>query len=231
MNSLGSTRLVYTMSIIAVGFHSWVMQDHPLLLWLDNHKLFIKELLQLDGQHDYSGSCALCCTPNPCYICKDCFVRPLYCVNCMLVSHAHNPLHRIKVWDLSLYIRFSNGLGFYRNGMVTSSSQSHSRSLVYTFSWNTSLVINVTIHNHASTTCLWWLTILVFTASPLTSATMRLLWVTCNNFSEWLGSPQWHMLLELLLYFVTSTMMVATDIFMPTYFWGYFQSRTETWHV
>ena len=138
----------------------------------------------------------LCCAPNSCYECKDCFARPLYCVNCMLVSHAHNPLHRIKVWDSSLYIRFSNGLSFYRNGMVTSLSWSYSGSLIYIFSWGTSPVINVTTHNHASTIHLWWLRVLVFTVSLLTSATVRSLWVMCNSFSEWLDFLQQYTLLE-----------------------------------
>ena len=29
----------------------------------------------------------------------------------------------------------------------------------------------------------------------------------------------------------TSTVMITTDTFMPTYPWGYFQSGTETWHI
>ena len=38
-------------------------------------------------------------------------------------------------------------------------------------------------------------------------------------------------LLDITLLFVTSTVMVTTDTFVPTYSWGFFQSRMETQHI
>ena len=62
----------------------------------------------------------------------------------------------------------------------------------------------------------------------------------CQYFTKWLikmlGNPSTFSLDPITLWagdrqHVTSTVTITTDTFMPTYPWGFFQSRTETRHV
>ncbi|KAJ7710868.1 hypothetical protein B0H17DRAFT_1324341 [Mycena rosella] len=41
------------------------------------------------------------------YRCEDCFKSPLYCKQCIVLAHEHNPFHRIQIWQGKFFSRIS----------------------------------------------------------------------------------------------------------------------------
>ncbi|KAF7980678.1 hypothetical protein HWV62_37111 [Athelia sp. TMB] len=74
--------------------------DTPLLNWIPDVDIFLKEILRMEGRGDYAAQeeCPFCTEDRgPAeYRCEDCFGNELYCKGCILLLHSRNPLHRIK---------------------------------------------------------------------------------------------------------------------------------------
>ncbi|KAG1884343.1 hypothetical protein F4604DRAFT_1878735 [Suillus subluteus] len=79
--------------------------DHPLLSWMDDRDMFLLEFLRHKGRGDYGGAsvCWHCCLNVPQFRCIDCFGAELYCKDCIVSSHAQNPVHRIQEWTNSCF--------------------------------------------------------------------------------------------------------------------------------
>ncbi|KAF8132456.1 hypothetical protein EV363DRAFT_1163307 [Boletus edulis] len=88
---------------------SYLLQDHPLLTWLDDRELFLQELIRLEGRGDQGldGECGACKSATACYRCSDCFGGVMYCKWCIIQQHAASPLHRVKEWNGQYFKRTS----------------------------------------------------------------------------------------------------------------------------
>lgn len=76
------------------------LQDTPLLNWIPDVDVFLKEFLRLEGRGDFAqqDTCLFCSEDAAAeYRCQDCFGGAMYCKKCTLLLHSRNPLHRIKV--------------------------------------------------------------------------------------------------------------------------------------
>ncbi|KAF8120414.1 hypothetical protein EV363DRAFT_1190282 [Boletus edulis] len=54
-------------------------------------------MLRSEGREH--ASCSMCFQAEPCYRCKDCLGRALYCSGCILATHSLHPLHAIQMWN------------------------------------------------------------------------------------------------------------------------------------
>ncbi|KAG1867715.1 hypothetical protein F4604DRAFT_1881617 [Suillus subluteus] len=52
-------------------------------------------------------SCLECNRPSPEYRCLDCLGSELYCLACILLTHAHHPLHQLEKWNGNYFERMS----------------------------------------------------------------------------------------------------------------------------
>lgn len=80
-------------------------------------------LIYLDGRRRYADSaCSQCNASGPTIHCHDCHSGQLSCKSCIVVSHMHNPTHRVKCWNgtffehttlkaLGLRIRVGHAIG------------------------------------------------------------------------------------------------------------------------
>ncbi|KAG2036108.1 hypothetical protein BDR03DRAFT_934595 [Suillus americanus] len=80
--------------------------DHPLLSWMDDWDMFLLEFLWHKGRGDYGGAsvCWNCCLNVPQFWCINCFGAELYCKDCIVSSHAQNPVHHIQEWTNSCFM-------------------------------------------------------------------------------------------------------------------------------
>ncbi|KIL56864.1 hypothetical protein M378DRAFT_188510 [Amanita muscaria Koide BX008] len=69
--------------------------------------VFLQELNRLEGRGDHKDrpSCRQCLTQEPSYRCRDCITGHLLCQTCIVTYHAHNPFHRLEVWNGSFFER------------------------------------------------------------------------------------------------------------------------------
>ncbi|KAF7982026.1 hypothetical protein HWV62_30278 [Athelia sp. TMB] len=83
--------------------------DTPLLNWIPDIDVFLKEILRLEGRGDYAQdkTCNFCTIEAPEYRCEDCFGGKLYCKKCILLLHSRNPLHHIEKWNTMFFERTS----------------------------------------------------------------------------------------------------------------------------
>ncbi|KAF7974583.1 hypothetical protein HWV62_11966, partial [Athelia sp. TMB] len=84
--------------------------DTPLLNWIPDIDLFLKEILRLEGRGDYIDQkiCPFCPDDTLAeYRCRDCFSGELYCHRCTMLLHSRNPLHRIQKWNGMFFERVS----------------------------------------------------------------------------------------------------------------------------
>ncbi|KAJ8584343.1 hypothetical protein M405DRAFT_866304 [Rhizopogon salebrosus TDB-379] len=83
--------------------------DHPLLLWIHDRDLFLLEFLRHEGRGDHASAttCWKCHLDLPRFRCTDCLGTELYCQNCIVASHAENPVHRIQEWTDSFFVAVS----------------------------------------------------------------------------------------------------------------------------
>ncbi|KAG2078357.1 hypothetical protein BDR04DRAFT_1124244 [Suillus decipiens] len=63
---------------------------------------FLDETLRLEGCGNTGDSC-FCGLAAPVFRCQDCFGMRMLCNQCVLHSHASNPLHRIDMWSNSYF--------------------------------------------------------------------------------------------------------------------------------
>ncbi|KAG2095918.1 uncharacterized protein F5147DRAFT_584330 [Suillus discolor] len=59
-------------------------------------------MLRLEG-HGNAGDSCFCGLAAPVFRCRDCFGMRMLCNQCVLHSHASNPLHRIDMWSNSYF--------------------------------------------------------------------------------------------------------------------------------
>ncbi|KAF7970355.1 hypothetical protein HWV62_24332 [Athelia sp. TMB] len=84
--------------------------DTPLLNWIPDVDIFLKEILRLEGRGNYAQQdiCGFCEEDMPAeYRCRDCLRGELYCQRCTLLLHSRNPLHRIQKWNGMFFERTS----------------------------------------------------------------------------------------------------------------------------
>ncbi|KAJ6454059.1 hypothetical protein C8R47DRAFT_1181216 [Mycena vitilis] len=77
-------------------------KDISLSNWIPKRDIFLSELMRLEGWGDADGNrCPECLAPNPEVRCRDCHGGhggALFCDECMVALHLHNPLHRVYRW-------------------------------------------------------------------------------------------------------------------------------------
>ena len=72
-------------------------KDNPLLLWRNEHDIFLNEFIRLEGRGvSAHGNCELCCNEGL-FRCLDCIAVQFLCQRCMAGVHAFNPFHVIEV--------------------------------------------------------------------------------------------------------------------------------------
>ena len=76
-----------------------VLQDVPLLTWVQYRAEYLDEFLTLEGRGRLADAeqCSDCGSAEPEFRCTDCHTRDLVCKACCLERHARLPLHRIEV--------------------------------------------------------------------------------------------------------------------------------------
>ncbi|KAH6890716.1 hypothetical protein BKA70DRAFT_1120446 [Coprinopsis sp. MPI-PUGE-AT-0042] len=83
--------------------------EDPLLGFKPLLDLTISEILRHEAPGlDNGPSCSMGCSvlgEKGAFRCRDCFVNPVYCRSCMVVSHQQNPLHWIEMWNGSYFER------------------------------------------------------------------------------------------------------------------------------
>ncbi|KAJ7473239.1 hypothetical protein FB451DRAFT_1035635 [Mycena latifolia] len=68
--------------------------------WRPRRNQVLQELLRRDGTGDARiDKCPGCSTDNANIRCKSCFGDLLYCTDCCVGLHLHNPLHIVERWD------------------------------------------------------------------------------------------------------------------------------------
>ncbi|KAJ6514835.1 hypothetical protein C8R47DRAFT_961298, partial [Mycena vitilis] len=90
-----------------------LFQDKSLFEWRPLRDEYLAELIRLDGCGEWATDICLTCAKRKAeYRCTMCFTDAMYCTDCIVASHADNPLHVIEKWDGVLYKRTSlRGLG------------------------------------------------------------------------------------------------------------------------
>ncbi|KAG2358779.1 hypothetical protein BDR07DRAFT_1452576 [Suillus spraguei] len=85
--------------------------DDPLLIWMNEHDLFLAELLRHEGHRGYTSDvCPGCPCPTstpPRYRCQDCLDSQLYCGLCIIQYHIWLPTHHIEEWTGQFFQRIS----------------------------------------------------------------------------------------------------------------------------
>lgn len=67
--------------------------------WIDFRDEYMDELMRSEGRADFAqGNCPGCAAENPSFRCKDCTAGPMWCLDCVLLRHNQNPLHRVEVF-------------------------------------------------------------------------------------------------------------------------------------
>ncbi|KAJ7084767.1 hypothetical protein B0H15DRAFT_951268 [Mycena belliarum] len=74
--------------------------------WRPMRDNVLRELLRRDGTGDAGTSSCPRCSKRPAVIrCKSCFGDLLYCEECAVAMHEHNPLHVVQHWDGVCYTK------------------------------------------------------------------------------------------------------------------------------
>jgi hypothetical protein len=66
-------------------------------MWLEDCDMFLGEMMGHEGRAQASTNCPSCSEGLAHFECRDCHGRELLCQRCLVETHVHNPLHRIKV--------------------------------------------------------------------------------------------------------------------------------------
>lgn len=72
-------------------------KDNPLQTWLSHRDEYLDECIRLEGRGSFASRCAGCSSSFPAYRCNDCTHGALWCQKCLVVRHAHSPLHTVQV--------------------------------------------------------------------------------------------------------------------------------------
>ncbi|KAG1729494.1 uncharacterized protein EDB91DRAFT_1239214 [Suillus paluster] len=101
-----------------------MIQDHPLLSWIDYRELFLLEMLHHNGRGDDISLtfCNTCGIMVGSYHYKDCFMSTLSCQMCVVGAHTYSPAHRVEKWnsecfqnvtlkDLGLHVQLGHKVG------------------------------------------------------------------------------------------------------------------------
>lgn len=66
--------------------------------WIEFRDEYLDELMRMEGRADSANAiCAGCVAEGACFRCKDCTGGPMWCLDCVLLRHNQNPLHRVEV--------------------------------------------------------------------------------------------------------------------------------------
>ncbi|KAF8449520.1 hypothetical protein L210DRAFT_3641113 [Boletus edulis BED1] len=81
--------------------------DYPILGWIkQDREDFLWELICLEGRGGIQ-TCTICNSRPARYRCHNCLTLDLYCKECLLSSHASQPLHNVKEWQGSYWAQTS----------------------------------------------------------------------------------------------------------------------------
>ncbi|KAG1826541.1 hypothetical protein EV424DRAFT_1471591 [Suillus variegatus] len=85
------------------------IQNRPLCQWIPEWSSYLDEMIRLEGHGNdiLQDECNCKGEAKLLYRCHDCFGVKMMCHMCVLNKHAHNPLHRIKEWHGTFFVRIS----------------------------------------------------------------------------------------------------------------------------
>jgi len=87
--------------------------DRPLLTWIEYRENYLDALLRLEGRGQFHDQgCSSCGDSDPRYRCVDCHGRRLVCAECLLCSHADQPLHVVQVCQCNFALASISGTLF-----------------------------------------------------------------------------------------------------------------------
>ena len=95
-----SLRKSYLLKTLLVCVFILLGQDRALLQWLTERDVYLAELLRIEGRGDFIKAPCQSCHMSLLgfgFRCVDCHDLGLYCQNCLVKTHASNPLHCVHV--------------------------------------------------------------------------------------------------------------------------------------
>lgn len=74
------------------------LQDRAMHEWVNHIDTYLQTMIGLEGRNDQCDAACTTCDTNPAlYRCLSCDVDDLSCHSCMVLGHARQPLHQIRV--------------------------------------------------------------------------------------------------------------------------------------
>ncbi|RXW15581.1 hypothetical protein EST38_g10274 [Candolleomyces aberdarensis] len=80
--------------------------DQAMHEWVHHIDTYLQVMIGLEGRNNQCDAICTGCDTNPAlYRCLGCDVNNLSCHSCMVLSHTHQPLHQIKMWNGSHFVK------------------------------------------------------------------------------------------------------------------------------
>lgn len=161
--------------------------------WIDFRDEYMDELMRSEGPGDFAnGNCAVCVSEHAIFRCRDCIAGPMWCLECVLLRHNQNPLHRLEVllFFFALFYPVLTIL-FYRDGMGYFLSARHCKSLDYMFSLATLPIASVRAQSQVTKISSSFIQMVSIMSRSTTAAAQIL--VIVNNSCDLVGTlpPLW----------------------------------------